>query len=157
MSVWERLKSCLPNHSSSSRRKRRSTFSYPLHRDLLTWDGISARKTTNYITAHTISEVVSGLVKQSHISSSKDNLAVLILRYYLGGSNGNSNRKKLEDRLRAAEGIGSLGDYPWTSSFEDVLEKYRARLEKFAAEMVVEEVKGMVERELRDCLEREDD
>lgn len=101
--------------------------------------------------------MVSGLAKQSHISSSKDNLAVLILRCYLGGSNGTANRKNLENRLKAAEGIGSLGDFPWTSSFEDVLDGYKSKLEKIAVEIVVKEVKGMVERELRDCFGTEND
>ena len=117
----------------------------------------SARKTTTYLTTHTISEVVARLAKQAHLSSSKSSLAVLVLRYYFSGSNGEINRRNLETRLKAAETLGSLGDFPWTSSFEHVMEKYRERVETLAVEMVVEKVKGMVEREVRDCLGKDDD
>ncbi|KAH0285968.1 hypothetical protein M436DRAFT_66777 [Aureobasidium namibiae CBS 147.97] len=109
----------------------------------------NARKITTFITTHTISEVVARLAKQAHLSS-KSSLAVLVLRYYFSGFNGEINRKNLETRLKAAEEeeeVGSLGDFPWTSSFEDVMEKYRGRVETLAVEMIVEEVKGMVERE----------
>jgi len=81
----------------------------------------------------------------------------LVLRYYFSGSNGITNRQNLENRLKAAEAIGSLGDFPWTSSFEDVMEKYRERFETLTVEMVVEEVKGMVERDVRGCLGKDDD
>jgi len=101
--------------------------------------------------------VVARLAKQAHLSSSKSSLAILVLRYYFSGSNGETNRKNLENRLKAAEEVGSLGDFPWTSSFEDVMENYRGRVETLAVEMVVEEVKGMVEREVRGCLGKEDD
>lgn len=101
--------------------------------------------------------MVTRLAKQAYSSSSKSSLAVLVLRYYFSGSNGETNRKSLETRLKAAEEVGSLGDFPWTSSFEDVMEKYRERAEKLAVEMVVEEVKGMVERDVRDCLGKDDD
>jgi len=37
------------------------------------------------------------------------------------------------------------------------MENYRGRVETLAVEMVVEEVKGMVEREVRGCLGKEDD
>jgi hypothetical protein len=111
----------------------------------LTETQLSARKITTFITITTISEVVSHLAKQTHLSPSKNSLAVLVLRYYFDGASGATNRKKLEDRLKTAETIGSLGDSPWTSGFEDVIEGYRGRLEKLAVEIVVEEVKGMVE------------
>lgn len=100
--------------------------------------------------------MVARLAKQSHLHSSKDNLAVLILRYYFDGSHGAADRKHLESRLKATEEAGGLGDFPWMSSFEDVLDKYRARLEKLAVEMVVEEVKWLIEREVRDCFGKQD-
>lgn len=95
--------------------------------------------------------MVARLAKQSHLSPPKDSLAVMILRYYFEGSRGAADRKHLENRLKATGEAGGLGDFPWTSSFEDVLEKYRARLEKLAVEMVIEEVKWLIEREVRDC------
>lgn len=116
----------------------------------------SARKITTFITHHTISEVVSHLATQSHLHSSKNSLAVLVLRYYFDGSSGSTNRKNLATRLKAAQEVGSLGDFPWTSSFEDVMESYRSRVEKLAVEMIVEEVKGMVEKDVRDCFGKED-
>jgi len=101
--------------------------------------------------------VVARLAKQAHLTSSKNSLAVLVLRYYFSGSNGETNRQNLENRLKTAETIGSLGDYPWTSSFEDAMEKYRERVETLAVEIIVGEVKGMVERDVRGCLGKDDD
>ncbi|CAD0085158.1 unnamed protein product [Aureobasidium vineae] len=117
----------------------------------------NARKMADFLTNRAISEIVDGLVKQAHMYSRHNNLAVLVLRYYFDGPSGDANRKKLEDKLKVAVDAGSLGDYPWTCEFEDVLVKYRVKVEKLAVEYVVKDAKEMFEREAQVCFAVEDD
>ncbi|CAD0114243.1 unnamed protein product [Aureobasidium uvarum] len=117
----------------------------------------SARKMADFLTNRAISEIVDGLVKQVHLYSHHNKLAVLVLRHYFDGPSGDANRKMLEDKLRATRDVGSLGDYPWTCEFEDVLVKYRLEVEKLAVEYVVEDAKEMFEREAQACFAMEDD
>ncbi|KAK6003801.1 hypothetical protein QM012_009572 [Aureobasidium pullulans] len=112
----------------------------------------SAKKMTSFLTNRVISKTIDHLASQAHTHFPQNNLAVLVLRYYFEGCDGATNRRSLEARLRdAGELVGSLGDYPWTSEFEDVLERYRNKVDKLALEVVVEEVKVMVERQAWIC------
>lgn len=112
----------------------------------------------DFLTTRAISEVVGRLADQARTYYLQNNLAVLILRFYFEGSDNTSNRKNLEARLKQAdEEIGSLGDYPWTCEFEDVLDKYRVKVEKLALEFVVEEAKEMFEHQAMMCFGVEDD
>jgi hypothetical protein len=112
---------------------------------------LSARKTTNYITNHTISETLTHL---SQISTAKNSLATLILHTYFSSSHSLTNIQKLQSKFKAAEQINNLGDFPWTSNFEEVLETYKAKVQKLAVEIMVEECKGMIEGELKACFGR---
>ncbi|KAG9643732.1 hypothetical protein KCU64_g11633, partial [Aureobasidium melanogenum] len=116
-------------------------------------EAINARKMADFLTDCAISEVVGRLADQARRYTPQNKLAVLVLRYYFGGTGGDTNRKNLEARLREAEEIGSLGDYPWTCNFEDVLEKYRVKVEKLALEYVVEEAKEMFEKDEEETAE----
>lgn len=118
---------------------------------------ISARKMADFLTSRAISEVVGRLAEQARKHYPQNKLAVLVLRYYFEGSGGDVNRKNLEARLREAGDVGSLGDYPWTSEFEDVLERYRVKADKLALEFVVEDAKQMFESQALTCFGVEDD
>jgi hypothetical protein len=120
----------------------------------------SAHKTTTFLTTHTISEVLTSLSQTTSLaqttssqspSSPQSPLLTLLLHTYFKGSQGDANLKNLEKRLQEAEQINNLGDFPWTSKFEDVLEEYRQKMKKLAVEVLVEEVKGMVEGQVRGC------
>lgn len=117
----------------------------------------SARKMADFLTTRAISEVVGRLADQARRYYPQNNLAVLILRFYFESTDSTTNRRNLEARLKQAEEIGSLGDYPWTCEFEDVLEKYRVKVEKLALEYVVEEAKEMFEHQSLMCFGMEDD
>ncbi|KAH0336511.1 hypothetical protein KCU81_g8569, partial [Aureobasidium melanogenum] len=117
----------------------------------------NARKMADFLTDRAISEVVGRLADQARRHTPQNKLAVLVLRYYFEGTGGDINRKNLEARLREAEEIGSLGDYPWTCEFEDVLERYRVKVEKLALEFVVEEAKEMFESQALTCFAVEDE
>jgi hypothetical protein len=69
----------------------------------------------------------------------------------LANPHSNTNTKYLENKLKAADTINNLGDFPWTSNFEEVLEAYKAKVEKLAVEIVVAECKVIIEGELRRC------
>ncbi|KAG9559938.1 hypothetical protein KCU77_g2524, partial [Aureobasidium melanogenum] len=117
----------------------------------------NARKMADFITDRAISQVVGRLADQARRYIPQNKLAVLVLRYYFEGTGGDTNRKNLEVRLREAGDVGSLGDYPWTCEFEDVLEKYRVKVEKLALEYVVEEAKEMFESQTLTCFGVDDD
>ncbi|KAG9848080.1 hypothetical protein KCU98_g5640, partial [Aureobasidium melanogenum] len=117
----------------------------------------NARKMADFLTERAISEVVGRLADQARRYTPQNKLAVLVLRYYFEGTGGDINRKNLEARLKEAGDVGSLGDYPWTCKFEDVLERYRVKVEKLALEYVVEEAKEMFESQALTCFGVEDD
>jgi hypothetical protein len=130
----------------------------------------SARKTTTFLTTHTISEVLTSLSQaappqtaSSHPPSSTTRssrppsppqsplLTLLLNSYFSSPSSSSHNLKPLEKRLKEANQINNLGDFPWTSNFEDVLEEFRDKVRKLVVEMLVEEWKRVVEGEVRGC------
>jgi hypothetical protein len=78
-------------------------------------------------------------------------LTLLLNAYFTSSPSPVTNRKNLEKRLREAYQINNLGDFPWTSNFEDVLEEFRDKVRRLAVEILVEEWKGMVEGQVRGC------
>ena len=60
----------------------------------------------------------------------------------------------LEVRLLEAVKTGNLGDYAWSSEFEDVLEKFKKKVEKLTIKFMVEDARKLLENQVKICFGR---
>lgn len=60
----------------------------------------------------------------------------------------------LEARLLEAVKTGNLGDYAWSSEFEDVLEKFKKKVEKLTIKFMVEDARKLLESQVKICFDQ---
>lgn len=60
----------------------------------------------------------------------------------------------LEARLLEAVKTGNLGDYAWSSVFEEVLKKFKKKVEKLTIRFMVEDARKLLESQVKICFGR---
>ncbi|THX38609.1 hypothetical protein D6C89_02514 [Aureobasidium pullulans] len=114
----------------------------------------NTRKTVDYLTEQTIKDVVNDVAVQVRLHAPQVQLAAFILHLFFEGQKAAINRKMLEARLLEAVKTGNLGDYAWSSEFEDVLENFKKKVEKLTIRFMVEDARKLLESQVKICFGR---
>ncbi|THZ93606.1 hypothetical protein D6C88_02662 [Aureobasidium pullulans] len=94
---------------------------------------------------------VNDIASQVRLHAPQVQLAAFIVHLFFEGQKAATNRKMLEARLLEAVKTGNLGDYAWSSEFEEVLEKFKKKVEKLTIRFMVEDARKLLESQVKIC------